>query len=93
MIFSRDVAEFFPGFSFFIRPSRDGPYYVIGHGGRPGSFPHDNFSSVYRIFTKLGRMISMWKREYPIYFWVIRSKVKVTVTINIIFDKRVVFAR
>jgi len=25
-------------------------------GGRPGSFPHDNFSSVYRIFTKLGHM-------------------------------------
>jgi len=27
--------------------------------GRPHRFPHDNFSSVYRIFTKLGHMISL----------------------------------
>ena len=26
-----------------------------------GSFPHDNFSSVYWIFTKLGHMIPLWK--------------------------------
>ena len=54
------------------------------------SFPHDNFSSVYWIFTKLDHMIALWKRENPIYFGVIRSKVKVTVTINIIFDNRVI---
>jgi hypothetical protein len=53
-------------------------------GGRPHKFPLNNFSSVYRIFTKLGHMIPLWKRKNPIYFGVIRSKVKVTVTINII---------
>jgi hypothetical protein len=35
-------------------------------------------------------MIPMWKGMNPIYFGVLRSKVKVTVTINIIFDNRVV---
>ena len=74
----------------FIRLSRDGPYYVIDYGGRPHRFPHNNFSSVYRIFTKLGHMISMWKGKNHIYFGVIRSKIKVTVTINRIFDNRVV---
>ena len=48
----------------FIRPSRDGPYYVIEYGGRP----HNKFSSVYRIFTKLGHMIPLWKGKNPIYF-------------------------
>ena len=62
-------------------------------GRRPHRFPHNNFSSVYRIFTKLGHMIPLWKGKNPIYFGVIRSKVKVTVTINIIFDNRVVSAR
>ena len=47
-----------------------------------GSFPHDNFSSVYWIFTKLDHMIALWKGKNPIYFGIIRSKVKVTVTIN-----------
>ena len=49
-----------------------------------GSFLHDNFSSVYWIFSKLNHMIPLWKGKNPIYFGVIRSKVKVTVTINII---------
>ena len=78
----------------FIRLSQDGPYYVIGYGG----FSHNNFSSVYlyicifvyQIFTKLGHMIPLWKGKNPIYFEVIRSKVKVTITINRIFDNRVV---
>jgi hypothetical protein len=78
----------------FLRPSRDGPYYVIARlgiaGGRPHRFLHNNFCSVYQIFTKLGHMIPMWKEKNPIYFGVIRSKVKVTITINIIFDNRVV---
>ena len=47
---------------------------------------HDNFSSVYWIFTKLGHMIPLWKGKNLIYVGVIRSKVKVTVTLNIIFD-------
>ena len=34
-----------------------------------GSFPHDKFSSVYWIFTKLGHMIPLWKGKNPIYFW------------------------
>jgi hypothetical protein len=50
-------------------------------------------SSVYQIFTKLGHMIPPWKGKNPIYFGVIRSKVKVTITINRIFDNRVVSAR
>ena len=62
----------------FIRPSRDGPYFVIGYGGRtvghPHRFPHNNFSSVYRIFTKLGHMIPLWKGKNPIYFGVIKVK-------------------
>ena len=80
-------------FKLFIRPSRDGPYYVIGYGGRPHRFPHYNFSSVYRIFTKLGHMIPILKGKNPIYFGVIRSKVKITVTINRYFDNRIVSAR
>ena len=36
-----------------------------------GSFLHDNFSSVYWIFTKHGHMIPLWKRKNPIYFGVI----------------------
>ena len=47
----------------------------------------------YRIFTKLGRMIPLWKGKNPFYLMVIRSKVKVTVTINIFFDNKVVSAR
>jgi hypothetical protein len=58
-----------------------------------GSFPHDNFSSVYWIFTKLDHMIALWKGKNPIYFGVIRSKVKVTVTINKNVDNRIVSAR
>jgi hypothetical protein len=38
----------------------------------------------------LGHMISLWTGKNPIYFGVIRSKVKVTVTINRIFDNRIV---
>jgi hypothetical protein len=44
-------------------------------GGRPHRFPHNNFSSIYRIFTKLSHMIPLWKGKNPIYFGVIRSKV------------------
>jgi hypothetical protein len=62
-------------------------------GGRPHRFPPNNFSSVYQIFIKLGHMIPLWKGKDPIYFRVIRSKVKVTVTINRIFDNMVVSAR
>ena len=58
-----------------------------------GSFPHDNFSSVYWIFTKLDHMIALWKGKNPIHLGVIMLKVKVTVTINRIFDNRIVSAR
>ena len=88
------------GLLFVYARLETGPYYVIGYGGRratgggrPHRFPHDNFSSVYRIFTKRGRMIPLWTGKNPIYFGIIRSKVKVTITINIIFDNRVVSAR
>jgi hypothetical protein len=73
--------------SIFIRPSRDGPYYVIGYGGRAGGRPHNNFISVYWIFIKLDHTIPLWKGKSPIYFGVIRSKVKVTITINRIFNR------
>jgi hypothetical protein len=36
-----------------------------------GSFPHDHFSSVYWISTKLGHMIPLWMEKNPIYFGVI----------------------
>ena len=58
-----------------------------------GSFPHDNFSSVYWILNKLGHMIPLWKGKNLIYLRVIRSKFKVTVTIDRIFDNSVVSAR
>ena len=61
-------------------------------GGRPHRFQHNNFISVYLIFTKLGHMIALWKGKNPIYFGVISSKVKVTVTINRFFDNRVISA-
>jgi hypothetical protein len=57
-----------------------------------GSFPHDNFSSVFWIFTKLDHMIPLWKGKNPIYFGVIRSKVKVIITINKNVDNRIVSA-
>jgi hypothetical protein len=60
-------------------------------GGRPHRFPHNNFSSVYRIFTKLGHMILLWKGKNPIYFGVIRSKVKVTITINRICYRLIIY--
>ena len=47
-----------------------------------GSFPHDNFSSIYWIFTTLGHQIPLWKGKNPIYFGVISSKIKVTVTME-----------
>jgi hypothetical protein len=50
-------------------------------------------SSVYWIFTKLGHMIPLWEGKNPIYFGVIRSKVKVTAIINRISDNRVVSTR
>ena len=82
-----DVAQIF---SFYTPVSRRA-YYEIGYGGgRPHRFPHNNFSSVYRIFTKVGHMIPLRKGKNSIYFGVIRSKVKVTVTINRIFDNKVV---
>jgi hypothetical protein len=56
-------------------------------------FPHNNFSSVYWSLNKLAHMIPLWKGKNHIYFGVISSKVKVTVTINIIFDNRIVSAR
>jgi hypothetical protein len=57
----------------FIRPSR------IMWLGMAGFCTINLFSSVYRIFTKLGHMIPLWKGKNPIYFGVIRSKVKVTI--------------
>ena len=57
----------------FIRSFRDRSYYVIGYGRSPQRFPHNNFSSVYRIFTKLGYVIPLWKGKNHIYFGVITT--------------------
>ena len=58
----------------FIRSSQDGPYYVIGYDEwRPGVYTGFRTITVYRIFTKLGHMIPLWKGKNPIYFGVIRS--------------------
>ena len=46
-------------------------HYLGMAGRRPHRFPHNNFSSVYRIFTKLGHMIPLWKGKNTIYFGVI----------------------
>jgi hypothetical protein len=67
-----------------------------GYGGRRpagGSlhrFPHNNFSSIYWIFNKLGHIIPLWKGKNTICYGVIRSKVKVTVIMNIMFDNIIV---
>jgi hypothetical protein len=76
----------------FICPSRDGAVLCdwVWRAGVHTGFPHNNFSSVYRIFTKLGHMIPLWKGKNPIFLGVIRSKVKVIITINRIFDNMVV---
>jgi hypothetical protein len=44
------------------------------------------------FIAKLDQMIALWKGKNPIYFELIKSKLKVTVTINIIFDNRAVSA-
>jgi hypothetical protein len=75
-------------------------FFLLPQGNHVAKFVKDSiyrtevimFSSVYRIFTKLGHMVPLWKRKNPIYLGVIRSKGKVTVTMNIIFDNRVVSA-
>ena len=68
----------------FICPSRDGPYYVIGYGGRAGV-------RTITLVLYIGSLpnLATWKGKNPIYFGVM-SKVRVTITINIIFDNRVV---
>ena len=40
-------------------------------------------------FTKLGQLIAHWKGTIPFHYVVIKSNVKVTVTINIFYDNRV----
>jgi hypothetical protein len=77
----------------FIRPYRDGPYYVIGYngraGGRPHRFLHTNFSSVYRIFIKLGHMIPCG-RERTLFILGSLGQRSRSLIINIIFDNRVI---
>ena len=73
-------------------PVEGGTLFILGSLGQrsnpiniiltTGSFPHDNFSSIYWIFTTLGHQIPLWKGKNPIYFGVISSKIKVTVTME-----------
>ena len=59
----------------FIRPSWDEAklcdWVWLATGGRPHRVLHNNFCFVYRIFSKLGHMIPLWKGKNPIYFGVI----------------------
>ena len=88
------IPPFVTIFSFYTPVSRRAILcdWVWRAGGCPHRFLHNNCSSVYQIFTKLDHMIPLWKGKNPIYFGVIRSKVKVTITINIIFNNRIVSA-
>jgi hypothetical protein len=52
---------------FYTPVSRRGRIMWLGMAGR---FPHNNFSSVYWIFTKLDHMIALWKGKNPIYLGV-----------------------
>jgi hypothetical protein len=77
----------------FIPPYRDGPHCVIGYdgraGGRPHRFLHNNFSSVYRIFIKLGHMIPCG-RGRTLYILGSLGQRSRSLIINIIFDNRVI---
>ena len=87
-----NLATWFPcgrGRTLFILGSLGQSHYKYNFW-QQGRFHTNNFSSVYWIFNKLGHMIPLWKGKNPIYIGVIRSKVKVTITIYRIFDNRVV---
>jgi hypothetical protein len=49
--------------SFFMRPSRDGPYYVIGYGGQAGV--HTGLSDLYQTWPH----DSPVEGEEPYLFW------------------------
>jgi hypothetical protein len=53
-----------------------------------GSFPHDNFSSVYWILTNMATWFPCGRGRT---LFILGSKFKVTITINIILDNRIVF--
>jgi hypothetical protein len=57
------------------------------------NYIHSNSDLDLLNFNKLGHMIPLWKGKNPIYIGVNRSKVKVTITIDRIFDNRIVSAR
>ena len=72
--FSRFLVIFYPLsprtlFCFLYARLERGRIMWLGMAGgrRPHRFPHDKFSSVYWIFTKLGHMIPLWKGKHPIY--------------------------
>jgi hypothetical protein len=84
----------------FIRPSRDGPYYVIGFGGQ-ASTQVSNDPKINRILPLLqGNHVAKFGKgliyrtkvtvRKPVWMPARRSKVKVTITINRISDNRVV---
>jgi hypothetical protein len=56
--------------SIFIRPSRDGPYYVIGYGGHPHDFFYMSFIVPKLVYKFLERSLSFWiqKHEKFVYF-------------------------
>ena len=79
------VYSFFISINFYTPVSRRAV--LCNWVWRAGGRPHNNFISVYWIFIKLDHTIPLWKGKSPIYFGVIRSKVKVTITINRIFNR------
>jgi hypothetical protein len=48
--------------SLFIRPSRDGPYYVIGYGGRAGV--HTGFRTITLVLYI--RFYQTWPHDSPV---------------------------
>jgi hypothetical protein len=70
----------------FICPSWDGPYYVIGYGGRVGV--HTGFRTITLVLyiRSLPNLATWFPCGRGRTLFILGSKVKVTVTINRIFD-------
>ena len=58
-----------------IRPSRDGPYYVIGYGGRPHRFPQKTLVLYIESLPNLATWFPCGRGITLFIFGVIRSKV------------------
>ena len=66
----------------FIRPSRDGPYYVIGYGGQAGI--HTGFRTITLVLyiRSLPNLATCFPSGRGRTLFILGSKVKVSFTIN-----------